>query len=191
MYNQIHKDTWMFGFPQPLKTTTEEKINTKMLLNLWNESVSIYRKYGQISWNVRWNHVHSYVCSNVYHSHTYVYVVMGSFSFRPNRIGGQMILCVKARLANPLFLVHVCVWYKWGMPALPIAAQLDSTREMWHKETSERVRKWLCLCWRRVCAGFKSLANDGGTWTWPCAAGTNGRVLAHLEKETQPCSQHR
>lgn len=27
------------------------------------------------------------------------------------------------------------------MPALPVAAQLDSTREMWHKEASERVRK--------------------------------------------------
>lgn len=56
-----------------------------------------------------------------------------------------MILCVKISLANPPFLVCVCVCVINGMPALPIAAQLDSTREMWHKETSERVRKRLSV----------------------------------------------
>lgn len=39
------------------------------------------------------------------------------------------------------------------MPALPRTAQLHTTREMWHKETSEQVRERVCLC-LRVCAHF-------------------------------------
>lgn len=53
------------------------------------------------------------------------------------------------------------------MPALPFAAQLDSTREMWHKETSEQVRKRLsvletCVCVHVLKASLTMAAHERG-----------------------------
>ncbi len=86
----------------------------------------------------------------------------------------QMLLCLPALLgsdqsAKPsVFLLCVCVsasmcvymcvcvcrreWV-WRMPALPRTAQLRSTRDMWHKETSEQVGETVWLCFS-MCVHF-------------------------------------
>lgn len=74
-------------------------------------------------------------------------------------------VCVCLCVCVCISWVYGCVCVSCVMPALPRTAQLDSTREMWHKESTEQVRKSVSVlevCVHFFYASLTAAANERG-----------------------------